>query len=186
MLITRTNVRIIIPRKVTGIDFHKYNTTALEDWISSWYISRNFQYPADLNIKFIAKRYDIFIDYKPVESRYIRFGLYKEIVLNSNLHKFTQREHFFHELCHAVRHAGKQTMMPKAFRQLQERDAKYFTLYAALPYHMIKRYNLNDPDLLEKWREDFNVSYHLCKSRLEQIHRRSFFVPIMLKSHIKI
>ncbi|MFQ3546107.1 ImmA/IrrE family metallo-endopeptidase [Halobacillus rhizosphaerae] len=156
------------------MDFHKYNTTALEDWISSWYISRNFQYPADLNIKFIAMRYDIFIDYKPVESSYIRFGMYKEIVLNSTLRNVTQREHFFHELCQAVRHVGKQTMMPKAFRELQERDAKYFTLYASLTYHMIKRYNLNDPDLIEKWREDFNVSYHLCKYRLEQIHRRTF------------
>lgn len=160
-------------RKVTSVNLSQYTTSSLEDWISSWYIDRNFQYPGDLNLRVIAKRHNIFINYKPFESHFTKFGKYKEIVLNSNLNKVTQREHFFHELCHAVRHVGKQTMMPKAFRELQERDAKYFTLYATMPYHMIKRYNLNDQELLLKWAEDFEVSYELCEKRLEQIKRRS-------------
>ncbi|RWZ60871.1 ImmA/IrrE family metallo-endopeptidase [Halobacillus fulvus] len=108
-----------------------------------------------------------------MESRYVRFGRYREIVLDTKLSKPMQREQFFHELCHAIRHVGKQTMMPDAFRELQERDARHFTLYAALPYHMIKEYDLNDPELIERWAYDFNVSFELCEERLEQIKRRS-------------
>ncbi|WP_082234616.1 ImmA/IrrE family metallo-endopeptidase [Halobacillus massiliensis] len=152
--------------------FPEYTTSALEDWLSNWYINRNFQYPADLDLNYIAMRYNISINYKPIQSRYTRFGNYKEIILNTNLKKSTQREHFFHELCHAIRHVGKQSMMPEAFRELQERDAKHFTLYGALPYHMISNYDINDPDLIERWSQDFKVSQELCEERLKQIKRR--------------
>ncbi|WP_181350522.1 ImmA/IrrE family metallo-endopeptidase [Thalassobacillus sp. CUG 92003] len=154
------------------MNFPQYTTTALEDWVSNWYIKRKFQYPLDLKLRKIAMQYEIFIHYKPMESRYTRFGRYREIVLNSTLNKTIQREQFFHELCHAVRHVGKQTMMPDAFRELQERDARHFTLYAALPYHMVKSYNLDDPDLLERWSQDFKVTEELCKERFTQICRR--------------
>ncbi|RDY69143.1 ImmA/IrrE family metallo-endopeptidase [Halobacillus trueperi] len=108
-----------------------------------------------------------------MDSRYVRFGRYREIVLNTKLTPPLQREQFFHEICHAIRHDGKQTMMPEAFRELQERDAWHFTLYAALPYHMIKRYDLDDPELLDRWAFDFKVSNELCEERLGQIKRRS-------------
>ncbi|WP_139376893.1 ImmA/IrrE family metallo-endopeptidase [Halobacillus salinus] len=155
------------------MNFPQYSTTALEDWVSNWYMKNNFQFPADLKLRKIAMKYEIFIHYRQMESRYVRFGRYKEIVLNTALDKLVQREQFFHEFCHAIRHAGKQTMMAEAFRELQERDARHFTLYAALPHHMIKRYDLNDPELLERWAFDFKVSYELCEERLEQIRRRS-------------
>ncbi|MGI8316872.1 ImmA/IrrE family metallo-endopeptidase [Halobacillus mangrovi] len=155
------------------MNFPQYTTTALEDWVSNWYIKRKFQYPLDLKLRKIAMQYEIFIHYKPFESRYARFGKYREIVLNSTLDRVTQREQFFHELCHAIRHVGKQTMMPEAFRELQERDAQHFTLYAALPFHMVKKYDLDDPELLDRWSYDFKVSYELCDERLEQIKRRA-------------
>ncbi|MFD2924212.1 ImmA/IrrE family metallo-endopeptidase [Halobacillus naozhouensis] len=154
------------------MNFPQFTTTALEDWVSQWYIKRNFLYPVDLKARKIAMQFEIFIHYKPLETRYTRFGRYKEIVLNSNLNKLIQREQFFHELCHAVRHVGKQTMMPEAFRELQERDAKHFTLYAALPYHMIRRYDIEDTDIIERWSHDFKVREKLCKERLDQIRRR--------------
>ncbi|WP_371809544.1 ImmA/IrrE family metallo-endopeptidase [Halobacillus sp. Marseille-Q1614] len=117
-------------------------------------------------------KYQIFIHYKPHESRYTRFGRYEEIVINSTKDPLIQREQFFHEFCHALRHVGKQTMMPEAFRELQERDARNFTLYAALPYHMIKKYNLQDPEIIERLSQDFKVSPSLCVERLDQIQRR--------------
>ncbi|MBX0358956.1 ImmA/IrrE family metallo-endopeptidase [Halobacillus sp. HZG1] len=153
--------------------FPQYTTTALEDWVSNWYIKHKFQYPIDLKLKKIAMKYEIFIHYKPMQSGYVRFGRYKEIVLNTSLDPLQQREQFFHEFCHAMRHVGKQSMMPEAFRELQERDARHFTLYAALPYHMIRRYDLDDPEILDRWSHDFKVSYELCEERLDQIKRRS-------------
>ncbi|MFC7062837.1 ImmA/IrrE family metallo-endopeptidase [Halobacillus seohaensis] len=163
--------------------FPQYTTTALEDWVSNWYIKHKCQQPADLNLNKIAMKYEIFIHYKPFETRYARFGRYREIVLNSTLDDVTQREQFFHELCHAIRHVGKQTMMLDAFRELQERDARHFTLYSALPYHMIKRYDLDDPELLDLWAHDFKVSYELCQERLEQIKRRSDCTKSFLYYH---
>ncbi|MGI8314902.1 ImmA/IrrE family metallo-endopeptidase [Halobacillus mangrovi] len=156
------------------MNFPQYTTTVLEDWVSNWYMKHKFQFPMDLKLRKIAMKYEIFIHYKPFESRYVRYGRYREILLNSTLDIVTQREEFFHELCHAIRHVGKQTMMPEAFRELQERDARHFTLYAALPYHMIKRYDLNDPELLDRWAYDFKASYKLSEERLRQIKRRSY------------
>ena len=155
------------------MNFPDYTTTALEDWVSTWYKNRKFDYPVDLKLRKIAMQYEIFIHYKPLDTRYARFGRYKEIVINSTLSNVYQREQFFHELCHAIRHVGKQTMMADAFRELQERDATHFTLYAALPYHMVRRYNLEDPEILDRWVHDFKVSYELCEERLNQIKRRS-------------
>lgn len=155
------------------MNFPLYTTTILEDWVSNWYIKSNFQHPSDLILRKIASKYEIFIHYKPIPSRYVRFGRYREIVINKTLDRLKQREQFFHELCHAIRHVGKQSMMPDAFRELQERDARHFTMYAALPHHMIKRYDLNDPDIIERWVQDFKVSYDLCEERLDQIMRRS-------------
>ncbi|WP_328515400.1 ImmA/IrrE family metallo-endopeptidase [Halobacillus yeomjeoni] len=63
-------------------------------------------------------KYNIFIHYKPMESRYVRLGKYQEILLNTSLDSLQQREQFFHEFCHAIRHVGRQTMMPRAFREL--------------------------------------------------------------------
>ncbi|WP_026577135.1 ImmA/IrrE family metallo-endopeptidase [Bacillus sp. SB49] len=154
------------------MNFPNYTTTDLEDWVSNWYIKYRITHPNEIDIKKLAMRYEIFIHYKDMDSKYVRFGRYREIVLDTKLDTTTQREQFFHELCHAIRHVGKQTMMPEAFRELQERDARHFTLYAALPYHMVKNYDLEDPDLLDRWAYDFKVSYELCEERLEQIKRR--------------
>ena len=160
-------------RKVNRMNFPQYTTTALEDWVTNWYLNRNFHYPNELILPKIAMHYEIFVKYKPFASHYTRFGRYKEIVLNSTLDKATQREQFFHELCHAVRHVGKQTMLLDAFRELQERDANHFTLYAALPHHMIMNYDFNESELIERWAHDFGVSYELCEERLIRIIRLS-------------
>ncbi|WP_236611096.1 ImmA/IrrE family metallo-endopeptidase [Halalkalibacterium ligniniphilum] len=65
----------------------------------------------------------------------------KLIAVNSTLEKEVQREQFYHELAHILRHARRQIMMPKAFRELQEWDANNFTRYAALPLHMLREFN---------------------------------------------
>ncbi|MFC7321066.1 ImmA/IrrE family metallo-endopeptidase [Halobacillus campisalis] len=143
------------------MNFSQYTITALEDWVSNWYIKHT------------------------IESRYARFGRYEEIVINSTKDPLIQREQFFHEFCHALRHVGKQTMMPEAFRELQERDARNFTLYAALPYHMIKEYNLKDPEIIGRLSLDFKVAPELYVERLDQIQRR-YISARQEKCHTKI
>ena len=62
-------------------------------------------------------------------------------------------------------------MMPEAFRQLQEWDANHFTMYASLPYFMVREYDFNDPYLIHDLAEDFKVTEHLAKKRMEHIER---------------
>lgn len=62
-------------------------------------------------------------------------------------------------------------MMPEAFRELQERDANNFTMYAALPYFLLKDYDFIDPYLIHDLATDFKVTEELCIKRIEQIKR---------------
>ncbi|WP_335633115.1 ImmA/IrrE family metallo-endopeptidase [Brevibacillus formosus] len=100
------------------------------------------------------------------------FGRFKSITIDKRLPSLVQREHFYHELCHILRHAGRQIMMPAAFRELQEWDARNFTRYAALPLHMITVYDFKQPDVLDILSDQFKVTPQLCGERLQKIHDR--------------
>lgn len=161
-----------------------YTTTALEDWITQRYSRIHIKTAIDIDIKRIARYYDIYIHYKPMPARYDIFGRYRAIVLDARVSKEEQREQFFHELCHILRHVGHQSMLPDAFRELQEWDANRFTVYAALPYFILKRYDFNNPHLIHDLANDFNVTEELCKKRLEQI-KRNVIVNSTLVSEVK-
>lgn len=155
------------------MNFPFYITTNLEDWVSQWYVRWNIKTPKQLKAVKIAKMYNIFLHRKPTSPHYEVFGRYKAITLDSRAEIKLQKEQFFHELCHIIRHHGNQTMMLETFRELQERDAMHFTRYAALPYHMITRYDFNDPNIVNYLSEDFCVTEELCLERLLQIERRA-------------
>lgn len=154
-------------------DHQLYSTSSLEDWITYQYNRLHIKTPQDICIKQLARTYSIFIHHKPMPSRYDIYGYFRGIVLDSRCSKEEQREQFFHELCHILRHAGHQTMMPEAFRQLQEWDADHFTMYAALPYFMVKEYDFNNPYLIHDLSNDFKVTEDLAKKRLEHIKRNT-------------
>jgi len=148
-----------------------YTTTALEDWVTHRYSRQHIKMSSDIDIKRIARFYSIYIHYKQLPARYDIFGRYKAIVLDARVSIPEQREQFFHELCHILRHVGHQSMLPKAFRELQEWDANLFTMYAALPYYMVKNYDFENPYLIHDLAHDFKVTEALCKKRMEQIQR---------------
>lgn len=150
-----------------------YTTTALEDWIIHEYNRLHIKTSQDICIKRLAQTYSIFIHYKQIPSRYDIYGYFRGIVLDSRCSKEEQREQFFHELCHILRHAGHQTMMPEAFRQLQEWDADHFTMYAALPYFIVKEYDFNNPYLIHDLSNDFKVTEDLANKRLDHIKRNT-------------
>lgn len=153
-------------------DYNMYTTTALEDWVTSMYARMRIQDPADIDIKYLSYRFSIFIHYKPMPARYDIYGRYRAIVLDDRCTLVEQREQFFHEYCHILRHSGHQTMMPKAYRELQEWDANQFVMYAALPSFLLKSYDFDDPMLVQYLADDFKVTEDLCVKRLEQIKRK--------------
>lgn len=153
----------------------KYQPSPLEEAVSILYQRMSIYRPEDIQEKYIAKYFRIYIYKKPVKTIAYENGRFQSITIDDRLPEEKQREHFFHELCHILRHYGWQyTLMPKAFKDLQEWDARRFTTYAAIPYHMLKHVDLDAPDAIEQMVNIFNVTPELCEERLEQIRRRLF------------
>lgn len=152
-----------------------YTKSALEDWVNTRYRRMGLKTPQDINLERIARIYSIYLHYEPMDARYDIFGRYRAIVLDSRSTIEEQREQFFHELCHILRHVGHQSMMPNAFRELQEWDANLFTMYAALPYYMVKEYDFEDPLLIQNLANDFKVTEELCEKRMDHIKRNIMF-----------
>lgn len=155
----------------------RYITSALEDWITKKYMRFGIKNPDDININRIAKIYRIYIHQKELPARYDIYGRYQAIILDSRCTEQEQREQFFHELCHILRHVGHQSMLPTAFRELQEWDANHFTMYAALPFFMIREYDFQSPYLIQDLVEDFKVTEKMCIKRIEHIKRNVLSSP---------
>jgi Zn-dependent peptidase ImmA (M78 family) len=149
-----------------------YKLTHLEDWIYDFYKRLRIISPEDIDIKKICYDLHIFLTYKDCTSIHFSKGRFRNITLNVYDSKEKQKEDFFHELCHLLRHFGKQNMMPKDFLELQEAQANIFTLYATLPHFMLKEYDLNANDIVYTLSDIFGVSDKLVTQRLCQIKNR--------------
>lgn len=150
-----------------------FMTSALEDWVTNFYIRLKIYHPRQIKLEYIARVYEIFIHRKPIPSFYEVIGRYRGITIDNRESLTVQREMFFHELAHLLRHSGIQSMMPAALRELQERDARHFTRYAAIPYHMLQFIDFDDPFVIDQMASLFKVTPELCEERLEQIYNRS-------------
>jgi Zn-dependent peptidase ImmA (M78 family) len=152
---------------------YTYHPTALESWVSRFYRNLNIYTPEDLNEETIAYALDIYLSRKDISSFSYEEGKFKSITIDRRASPEEQREQFYHELCHILRHAGRQSMMPKAFRELQEWDARHFVRYAAIPYHMLRFVDFNDPDFLLTMAKRFGVTTALCQERTQKIKDNS-------------
>lgn len=148
-----------------------YKPFSLETWVTNFYKRMGIYQPNDINEKVIARNLRIYLKYSERRSYSVEDCNFKLINIDSRLLKEQQREHFFHELCHILRHCGYQLMMSKAFRELQEWDANHFTRYAAIPFHMLKFIDLKNPYVVSNMADTFKVSEEICEYRLEHIHR---------------
>jgi Zn-dependent peptidase ImmA (M78 family) len=157
------------------VELCNYKTTALEDWVSTLYIRLKIIHPIQINEEYIARIYGIFINRYPLPSYHKVIGNFRGIYIDSRRQKDEQREIFFHEFAHILRHSGIQTMLPAAFRELQEWDARHFTKYAAIPSHMLKFIDFNDDYVIDQMSSLFKVPPELCQERLEQIQSRCHF-----------
>ena len=146
-----------------------YSATPLETWISQFFRQLEIRTPEELDESRIATSLNIHLLYKDLPSMAYEIGRFKSITIDKRLPSFIQREHFYHELCHILRHAGRQIMMPAAFRELQEWDARNFTRYAALPLHMLTSYDFKQPEIIDILSTQFKVTPELCLERLSRI-----------------
>jgi hypothetical protein len=65
-----------------GIKRNIYLTSALEDWVTSFYMQLRILYPRQIKIEHIARMNDIFIHDKPIPAFHEVIGRYRGITLD--------------------------------------------------------------------------------------------------------
>ncbi|WP_028982761.1 ImmA/IrrE family metallo-endopeptidase [Sporolactobacillus terrae] len=154
-----------------------YRTLSLDQSVSKLLKDMGIHKPHEISEKRICFKLGIHLVYSNRRCYSIDEDDFKLINIDNRLPKPKQREAFFHELCHVLRHSGNQLngQIPKPFINLQEYDAKRFTQYAAIPLHMIDSINLNSPTILLEASAIFQVSTETCKHRFDQLKRNQLY-----------
>lgn len=152
-----------------------YRTPPLEQKINELYKLHNITKPSHLSIELLAERFNIWVHYHNKKSKGIEVSrsVYS-VFLDSRLPEEQQRLEFLHELCHMLRHAGNQTLMPEQFTKAQEIEADRFVFYAAIPFFMVEKLNLPSAkgEAIGYISREFNVPLNFAKKRFEQIEDR--------------
>ena len=153
-----------------------YLQTPFEQWAEQLWRQAGIHSVSQLTIDEVAARLGVWVHYMSETSQALEYMGMRSILIDKRLGEREQWEDFLHELCHVLRHAGNQTLMPKSFCESQEAEANRFVLYAAIPSYMLTDTKM--PDRLDEavaWMADrFGVTTRLAHKRLEQIQRRIF------------
>ncbi|BFH16796.1 ImmA/IrrE family metallo-endopeptidase [Paenibacillus melissococcoides] len=155
--------------------FEHYIMTQIEKYQEDLYRRIGVYHPGHLTIEEMAARLNVWLYFGPVGSKAleVRPGMYS-VNIDSRLDPRQQWLDFLHELCHLLRHAGDQSMMPEQFTRAQECEANAFMLYAAMPISMIQRLHLPQSfdGCVETLTNEFRVPVGVAARRMEQIKRR--------------
>ncbi|WP_238357458.1 ImmA/IrrE family metallo-endopeptidase [Cohnella zeiphila] len=153
-----------------------YRPTPLEQWIENLWIKSGVLTPGQLTIDEVAGRLNVWVHFMNQPGKALEWMGMRSVLVDRRLSRAEQWEEFLHELCHVLRHAGSQTLMPQPFLESQEAEANRFVLYASMPSFMLKRLRFPDrqSDAAELIVSHFGVTYSLAYRRLEQIRRRTF------------
>ncbi|GIO13019.1 phage-like element PBSX protein XkdA [Cohnella xylanilytica] len=153
-----------------------YKPTPMEEWIENLWRRAGIRSPEQLTVDEVASRLNVWVHYLNQGSKALEWMGLRSILVDKRLSRAEQWEDFLHELCHILRHAGNQTLMPRAFLESQEADANRFVLYASMPYSMLKHCRLPDrqSEAADLIAAHFGVTHSLAYRRLEQIQRRTF------------
>lgn len=153
----------------------KYYISPLEQWIEDLYKKNHITQTKHLSIEVLAKKFNIWIHYMNKRSKGIEAseGVYT-MVIDSQQSVEVQWLEFLHELCHLLRHAGNQTLMPEQFTMAQENEADRFIFYAAIPFFLVQRMTLpvNRGEAIGYIARKFKVPVHFAEERFEQIEDR--------------
>ncbi|MDD9266493.1 ImmA/IrrE family metallo-endopeptidase [Paenibacillus sp. GCM10023248] len=154
--------------------FTHYQTTPLEQWVEDLYEQYEITSPAQLCMSHLAAKLRIWVYTLDMNSMAIENNGQFSINVDRRLSPTEQWEDFLHELCHVLRHAGNQMVMPDRYVNWQEQDATAFQLYAALPLSMLKKLPLPEQknEMIAYLSEEFHVTFRLAKARIDQIQRR--------------
>lgn len=155
--------------------FEHYIMTQIEEYQETLYRRIGVCHLSHLTIEEVASRLNVWLYFGPIGSKAleVRPGMYS-VHIDSRLNQQEQWLDFLHELCHLLRHAGDQSIMPEQFTRAQESEADAFMLYAAMPISMIRRLHLpaSFDGCVELLANEFHVPVDAAARRMEQLQRR--------------
>lgn len=157
--------------------FIHYKRTNLEEFVEQLYIDHHITEPEHIAIENLSTQLEIYVQYAPVKSRaYESESGVRYMSIDNRKSPTKQRFDYLHELCHMLRHAGNQMVLPKPFVKFQEEDSEQFILYASMPYFMLEHLELSVEysQAVHQISETFGVSPEMAKIRFDQILRREF------------
>ncbi|WP_052675919.1 ImmA/IrrE family metallo-endopeptidase [Paenibacillus sp. IHBB 10380] len=163
-----------------------HQITKTEQFVENLYEEIGITETHQLEIDELSKLLNIWVHYESVPSRAIESvkGLSTMFIDDRN-NLVKQWLEFLHELCHLLRHAGNQTLMPKQFTDAQEREAERFVLYAAIPFSMLTRLTLPTckSDAIAFVAHEFRVPLELAERRIEQFEHDNYQSKLMLENN---
>ncbi|WP_054634844.1 ImmA/IrrE family metallo-endopeptidase [Thalassobacillus sp. C254] len=150
----------------------RYFYSHLEDWVSDLYIKNQIYTAKELSVENLANVFNV--EVIPNEEVSVCRNSYGEriIFLNINQNPEEINADFFHELGHLLRHEGHTEYLYEDYTRYLEWDAQRFAYVAALPWHILKHYNLNDRKIVNKISSEFCLPINFTVTRLFQIKRR--------------
>lgn len=152
-----------------------YKIPPLEQKINELYQMHGITKPEHLSVESLAEKFNVWVHYHNKKSKGIEVSpdVYT-IFLDNRLPEDKQRLEFLHELCHMLRHAGNQTIMPELFTQAQESEADRFVFYAAIPFFMLEKLRLSSvrSEAIGYISREFSVPLDFAKKRYEEIEDR--------------
>lgn len=148
--------------------------TLREEKISKLYIQKGINTIDDLSIERVSEVFNIIVQYHPFNSRIFFDDNCAMIFLNENHPIEIQRADFFHEMAHFLEHVGDQRSLPESFVQLQESQAYWSSLYAAMPRHIFEPLMLKHRSV-KKLTELFELPESMVTERIESIKRERIF-----------
>ncbi|CAM3779465.1 ImmA/IrrE family metallo-endopeptidase [Alkalicoccus chagannorensis] len=146
-----------------------YYSTNAESWLIQEYEKRGITSASTLASQRLSKAFNIQLFSAPQTP----YSFYDEedgmIMLDITTDAMQQRKDFFHEFSHVLLHAGDQRSLPESLIDYQESQARWFSLYAAMPYHILQGYLDQEPAVIAR---AFGVPLSMVKERLQQIQNR--------------
>lgn len=149
-----------------------YTYTPLEDSIKKLYTYFDITQPSQLNMIDMAAKLNIWIHFTDMSSRAIDRNDLQSIVIDRRLSPPEKWLDFGHELCHILRHAGNQLVLPPLFVNMQEYKAHNFMLHFCVPTFMLRRINLPKHSPAAHVASVFNVTHSIAVERLNHYKRQ--------------
>ncbi|WP_179107281.1 ImmA/IrrE family metallo-endopeptidase [Sediminibacillus massiliensis] len=148
--------------------------TALEDYITNLYLTNSIHSPEQLVLEKVAEKLKVPIRYWKYGSETNKKNGKYIIFINKHLTPQQKWQEFGHELCHPLRHVGRQEYLPFPFYEMQERQANSFMYNFCVPTFMLERMEMKSTyhETAILIADSFNVEYGFALNRLEMYLRK--------------